>query len=537
MTTQYDHQVLIVGSGLAGLATALLLHGKCDVAVVTKDVLGESNSNWAQGGIAAVVDAEDSLEQHVRDTLEAGDGLCDPEVVERIVAAAPQAVALLEQWGVRFARDEHGRYELGREGGHSQRRILHAGDITGYEIQQALVRMVRERGVRVYDRSCALELITSDRVGRGEPGRVLGLYAVGARGEVEVYRAHTVVLATGGAGKVYLYTTNPDAATGDGVAMAARAGLSCVNMEFYQFHPTCLYHPQAKNFLLSEAIRGEGARIVSREGQPIMEGVHPLGDLAPRDVVARAIDRYLKDSGDDCVYLDCRARSEAFLRERFPNLYARCLSFGFDMGREPVPVVPAAHYQCGGIAARLDGTTALAGLRAIGECAYTGLHGANRLASNSLLEALVQAQACADSLLQTLPGAAVRYEVLPAWQYTTRTSAAENVLISHTWDEVRRLMNNYVGIVRSVDRLDRALRRLRLIQDEVHALYWQRRPERNLIELRNLVLVAEMIVRSARFRRESRGLHTMLEYPEARAEWLGTTVIDPQRMDARLQPL
>lgn len=536
MADQHNHQVIIVGSGLAGLATALLLHDRLDVAVITKDVLGESNSNWAQGGIAAVVDSDDSLEAHVRDTLEAGDGLCNPDVVRRIVEHAPHAVELLEQWGVRFARDEHGRYELGREGGHSQRRILHAGDITGYEIQQALVRMVRARGVRVYDRTCALELITSGRAGRGAPGRVLGLYAIGRGGEVEVYGADTVVLATGGAGKVYLYTTNPDAATGDGVAMAARAGLSCVNMEFYQFHPTCLYHPQAKNFLLSEAIRGEGARIVSREGVSIMDGVHPLGDLAPRDVVARAIDKYLKDSGDDCVYLDCRARSESFLRERFPNLYARCLSFGFDMGREPVPVVPAAHYQCGGIAAELDGSTALSGLRAIGECAYTGLHGANRLASNSLLEALVQASACAQSLLQK-PRADLSDTQLPAWQYTMRTSPAENVLISHTWDEVRRLMNNYVGIVRSVDRLDRALRRLRLIQDEVHALYWQRRPERHLVELRNLVLVAELIVRSARFRRESRGLHTMLEYPTTGAQWLGTTIIDPQRMDVRLGAL
>ncbi len=512
-----DFDFLVVGSGIAGLMSAIHLGRRGRVGVLTKKDRAESNTNYAQGGIACVVASDDSLQEHVNDTLAAGAGLCDKQVVETILAAGPARIAELEQFGLKFAElppSEAGRYDLGREGGHSRRRVLHCGDITGREVERLLLDRVRAMpGVSVLEHCMCIDLITTGHLGLSGENRCVGVYFLDQRnGRISAARAPYTILATGGGGKVYLYTSNPDIATGDGLAMAWRAGLPIKNLEFIQFHPTCLYHPEAKSFLISEAVRGEGALLVDAAGEPFMERYDPRGALAPRDVVARAIDHAMKASGARCVYLDIRFKPEEFLRRRFPNIFAACLKFGINMARDLIPVVPAAHYFCGGIAAGVDGATEMSGLFACGEVACTGLHGANRLASNSLLEALVCAHAMAEkvgALPRERPGAAI-----PDWRAGSAAPSHEEVVIAHNWNEVRTCMWDYVGIVRGDRRLERALRRIANLQSEIREYYFDYIVTGNILELRNIAAVAEIIIRSAMLRRESRGLHYTLDYPE-----------------------
>ena len=519
------YDVLVVGSGIAGLSFALKAASHRRVAVVTKKDRTESNTNYAQGGIAAVMAADDSFELHVRDTLDAGAGLCHEDVVRTIVTEAPARIAELVHLGVHFSRrsGEPGAdatFDLGREGGHSRRRVLHARDATGREIERALVDAVAAHPrIDIFDDHLAIDLITTRKLGRqAEPDRSVGAYVLECTtGRVETFAAPIVLLATGGCGKVYLYTSNPDIATGDGVAMAYRDGASIANMEFIQFHPTCLYHPKAKSFLISEAIRGERGILRSLSGVEFMKGVHPLESLAPRDIVARAIDSEMKRSGADHVWLDITHRPAAFLQERFPTIYESCRQFGIDITRDPIPVVPAAHYQCGGVWTTVDGATDIDGLYAVGEVACTGLHGANRLASNSLLEAVV----CADRAAQRVnasPAPAPEHD-LPPWRPGHAGHPDELVVVSHNWDEIRRLMWDYVGIVRSNKRLDRARRRLANLQEEIQQYYWDFLVTSDLLELRNIATVAELVVASALWRPESRGLHFNLDYPQPDAGW------------------
>lgn len=514
MDRQSDY--LVIGAGIGGLSFALKAAERGRVLVLAKAEVTESNTRYAQGGIAAVWDeAHDSFEEHVADTLTAGAGMCRLPAVELTVRSAPAAIQELIGYGVQFSRSEGGsEYDLGREGGHSQRRILHAKDLTGQEVVRALVeRALAHPNITFLSQQMAIDLITTRRLGMEGADRVLGAYVYDVRSrQVGVYRAPVVVLATGGLGKVYRYTSNPDVATGDGVAMAYRAGAAVANMEFVQFHPTCLFHPHAKSFLISEAVRGEGARLITREGVRFMEKAHPMGELAPRDIVARAIDAELKRSGADCVYLDITHRDAAWIKDRFPGIYGQCLRFGIDITQAPIPVVPAAHYACGGVRTDLDGQTNIANLYAIGEVASTGLHGANRLASNSLLEALVFANQAIHHV-NAHPVVDPGYD-LPSWNDLGALDSDEEVVVSHNWDEVRSLMWNYVGIVRTDKRLHRALRRIELLQQEIRSYYWEFRVTGDLIELRNLALVAELIIRSALARKESRGLHTTLDYPE-----------------------
>ena len=512
---RYDYVVL--GSGIAGLTFALNVAGHGPVAVITKKNRADSNTNYAQGGIACVTSEEDTFDLHVRDTLEAGAGLCREDVVRSIVEDGPARIKELIELGMAFTERENGHgseLDLGREGGHSKRRILHARDVTGREIERALLAALGSHPqVSMFENHAAIDLITRRKLGFATDDRCLGVYVLdNASGRVAAVGARHVLLATGGCGKVYLYTTNPDIATGDGVAMAYRAGVPVANMEFIQFHPTCLFHPQAKSFLISEAVRGEGGILRNAEGRAFMEGVHPLQSLAPRDIVARAIDVELKRSGAKCVYLDITHKSREFLENRFPAIYAKCLECGIDMAKVPIPVVPAAHYQCGGVVTTTEGRTSLPGLWAVGEVACTGLHGANRLASNSLLEALVVAHRAAEKVRQeTSPH--LEPTKLPAWQSGPAQDPDELVVIYHNWREIRQLMWDYVGIVRTAKRLRRAASRLRRLHEEVQEYYWNYKMTVDLIELRNLVLVASLIVDCALSRDESRGLHFLLEHP------------------------
>lgn len=515
---QYDF--VVIGSGIAGLSFALKAARHGSVAVITKRKGADSNTAWAQGGIACVTSDEDSFELHVSDTLDAGAGLCDEAVVRTIVTEGPERIRELMELGLHFDEREvagHRELDLGREGGHSKRRVLHVQDVTGKEIEETLLRELgRQSHVDLLENHMAVDLITAGKLGFAAEDRCLGAYVLDEKSaEVETIRSDRIVLATGGCGKVYLYTTNPDIATGDGVAMAWRAGAVIANMEFIQFHPTCLFHPKAKSFLISEAVRGEGGILRNNRGEDFMKRYDERGSLAPRDIVARAIDAEIKRSGAPCVFLDITHQPPEFLQERFPHIYETCLRFGIDISKQPIPVVPAAHYQCGGIKTDINGATNLRGLYAIGEVACTGLHGANRLASNSLLEGLVVAHRAAEAAVKTQPSPHPLIS-LPEWQSGDVQDVDELVVIYHNWDEIRRLMWDYVGIVRTDKRLQRASARLRNLQREIHEFYWNFKVSMDLLELRNLATVAALIVDCALSRKESRGLHFTLDYPETK---------------------
>ena len=537
--------VAIVGSGLAGLSVALHLAQTRKVAIISKRELLDGASNWAQGGIAAVLDSGDSHDQHIADTLVAGGGLCDEAATRYIVEHGREAIEWLIEQGVPFTRDASAElgFHLTREGGHSQRRIIHAADATGHAVQVTLEQKVRAHpNIALFEHHCAIDVITSDKLtGKGVHGgapslvgqpRCHGLYVQDEKsGKVLTFEAEHTVLATGGAGKVYLYTTNPDTATGDGIAMAWRAGCRVSNMEFIQFHPTCLYHPYAKSFLITEAIRGEGGLLKLppeagvAAGTRFMPAHDERGELAPRDVVARAIDFEMKKRGLDYVHLDISHQSPEFLMEHFPTIYARCLELGIDITKEPIPVVPAVHFTCGGVVTDLAGRTDIPGLYAVGETACTGLHGANRLASNSLLECVVVGRACAS---QIAAAPKVENPVLPPWDESRVTNADEEVVIAHNWDELRRFMWNYVGIVRTTKRLERAQHRIALLKEEIDEYYRNFRITHDLLELRNLVDVASLIVNSALSRHESRGLHYSRDYPDTLPKAL-PSVLTPLR--------
>jgi L-aspartate oxidase len=516
-----NYDVLIIGSGLAGQSAALRLAEHCRVVLVSKRSLEDSASGWAQGGIAAVLDSSDSIESHVQDTFIAGAWLNDETATRFVVENAQQAIQWLINQGVPFTKDDSG-YHLTREGGHSARRVIHVADATGLSVQETLTKKVRANpNITVLESHIAIDLITGEKLGTGE-NRCFGAYILNSNnGEVITIGASNTLLATGGAGKVYLYTTNPDTSTGDGIAMAYRAGCRVSNMEFIQFHPTCLYHPQAKSFLISEAVRGEGGLLRLPDGTRFMLEHDERAELAPRDVVARAIDFEMKKRGLDCVFLDISHKDEGFIRTHFPNIHARCLELGIDISTDPIPVVPAAHYTCGGIVSDLKGRTDVPGLYVAGEASCTGLHGANRLASNSLLECLVFSEAAVNDILN---GENPPVPKLPQWDESRVTDADEEVVISHNWDELRRFMWDYVGIVRTTKRLKRAKHRIGLLMREIEEFYANFRVSHDLIELRNLVVTADLIVRCAMLRKESRGLHYSRDYPEMKNKPKNTVI-------------
>lgn len=520
---QHNFDVLVVGTGIAGLSFARkVAHEGFRVALLTKKERAESNTNYAQGGIAAVTSETDDFELHIKDTLIAGDGLCDEAAVRTIIEEGPEQINELIRLGVEFSQLDDGRVSLHREGGHSKRRILHVKDLTGKAIENALLDAIdREPNIELFEHLHAVDLITSRKLAfkgckvEAEINRVVGLYAYDAiKDRVLTFAAPVVMLCTGGVGQVYLYTTNPSIATGDGIAMAFRAGAQIRNMEFIQFHPTALFAKSDDRFLISEAVRGEGGILRNLEGEAFMERYDERRDLAPRDVVARAIDSEMKTSGARHVWLDITHQSREFLLERFPHIYKHCLAAGIDMAKQPIPVVPAMHYLCGGVYTNMDAMTDLAGLYACGEVACTGLHGANRLASNSLLEAVVMAHRGARSVIHELRTGAHKPVELPEWEVGDARDSDERVVLSHNWDELRRALWDYVGIVRTDKRLERALTRVRNLKREINDYYWHAKVEPRLLELRNLVEVAEIIIMCALRRRESRGLHYTLDYPK-----------------------
>jgi L-aspartate oxidase len=529
MQTQ-DSDFLVIGSGLAGLTAALRLSAHGRVLVASKRDVSECNSRYAQGGIACVIDPDDSMTEHLADTLQTGGGLSEEDSVCAIIEGGPERIAELESFGIHFEHraDKPKEYDLGQEGGHSRRRVLHAGDVTGKAVVEGLLaRAKADPNITIADNWLAIDVIPTGWIGLSGENRCIGCYFLDRNsGEILAVRSPATILATGGAGKVYLYTSNPDVATGDGVAMAWRAGLPIRDMEMIQFHPTCLYHPDAKSFLISEAVRGEGAKLIDRRGREFVYDFDPRGALAPRDITARAIDSVMKKHGDPFVYLDISHRDADFLQHRFPTLYDTCLKYGFDMARAPVPVVPAAHYSCGGVVADVDGRTAMPGLYAVGEVASTGLHGANRLASNSLLEALVCGHRCADYVSNHWKNNPVTDITIPRWEYGDAVSSEEAVVVEHDWNEVRSVMWDYVGIVRSDRRLERARRRIHTIREEVRHYYKEYLVTADLIELRNLAAVAELIVRCAQRRKESRGLHYTEDWPGQSAAAEHTVVQD-----------
>lgn len=530
---QHQHDVLIIGSGASGLSLALQLAESCTVAVLSKAALTEGATFYAQGGVSAVLDTSDSIDSHIQDTIRAGANLCRPDIVRFVVEHGFESIQWLIDIGVSFTKNsgpDGNEYHLHQEGGHSHRRIIHAADSTGKEIESTLESRVRAHtNIELFEFHTAVDLITTAKVDL--PGqRCLGAYVYDQnQDKVEVFRAKFTVLATGGAGKVYLYTSNPDICTGDGIAIAWRAGCRVANMEFVQFHPTCLFHPRAKSFLISEALRGEGARLCLPDGQPFMHRYDERLELAPRDVVARAIDHEMKRLGSDCVYLDISHRPGDFIIDHFPTIYARCLQYGFDITREPIPVVPAAHYTCGGVIIDKHGRTDIPGLYAIGEVTCSGLHGANRMASNSLLECVVFGHSAYLDINATIEQINLP-PALPEWDESQVTDSDEEVVVSHNWEEIRRFMWDYVGIVRTIKRLQRAQRRIQLLQNEIHEYYGNFRLTKNLIELRNLALVAELIIESALQRKESRGLHYSLDYPATESAATATdTILYPEQ--------
>ncbi len=543
----HDFDVLIIGSGAAGLSLALRLQGDFSVAVISKGPLDDGSTAWAQGGISAVIDNEDSIEQHMEDTLDAGAGLCDEAAVLHTVSHGKEMITWLQELGVEFTyetgRDGKKYLHLTREGGHTYRRVVHSADATGWAIENALIKNTREKdNIELFDHHIAIDLITTHkhlrRRASDKSNQCVGAYVLDTNdNQVKTFKAKHVILATGGASKVYLYTSNPDGASGDGIAMAWRAGCRVANMEFMQFHPTCLYHPTAKSYLITEAVRGEGGKLLLPNGSEFAHEFDPRGVLAPRDIVARAIDYKMKQVGVDCVYLDISHKPKKFIQDHFPNVYARCLKLGHDMSKEPVPVVPAAHYTCGGVMTDLKGQTDVDNLYAIGETTHTGLHGANRMASNSLLECLVFASSTSELInskgIENIPSVEI-----PAWDASRVTEPDEEIVVAHNWDELRRFMWDYVGIVRTNKRLQRAKHRADLLNSEIDEYYSHFRVSNDLIELRNLTLVADLIIRSALSRKESRGLHYTLDYPDADKNLENIdTILDPKFETTIAKPL
>ncbi|PCI08509.1 MAG: L-aspartate oxidase [Gammaproteobacteria bacterium] len=539
MAITYRHDVLIIGGGAAGLSLALRIADSHSVAIISKGSSKSGSTYFAQGGMSAVLNNEDSIESHIADTLNVGGSLADKETVTFTVERGPENIRWLQELGVPFSSEifKSGKRQLHltREGGHTHRRVVHAADSTGKALSETLENHARHHdNITFYEHHNAIDLITTEKQGEtANPNTCIGAYVLNKKNDrVETFQARFVVLATGGASKVYLYTSNPDGSTGDGIAMAWRAGCSITNMEFNQFHPTCLYHPDAKSFLISEAVRGEGGKLLLPDGKQFMHRFDERAELAPRDIVARAIDHEMKRLGASCLYLDISHRSPAFIASHFPTIHQRCLQFGIDITKEPIPIVPAAHYTCGGVSTDLNGRTDVSHLYAIGETAHTGLHGSNRMASNSLLECLVFAQATAEHI-STQVKSPHHHKEISSWDESQVTDSDEEVVISHNWDELRRFMWDYVGIVRTNKRLERAMHRASLLQQEIDEYYSNFRISSDLIELRNLALVSELIIRSAMLRKESRGLHYSLDYPvKDNASMARNTVLKPQQQSS-----